>query len=88
MASRVRFPAMPAIAENRLIRQGSRQIFQCSYSLRMNRPELDAISFSLYRGHIDRLGKSIFINRLSHDRSVKQKLFCLLRSDTPEQPTI
>ena len=30
----------------------------------MNRPELDAISFSLYCGHIDRLGKRIFINRL------------------------
>ena len=30
----------------------------------MNRPELDTISFSLYCGHIDRLGKRIFVNRL------------------------
>ena len=39
MANKMRFPAMPAITRIRLIWQNWRQIFQCRFSLRMNRPE-------------------------------------------------
>ena len=53
MANEVRFLANPAIARIRLIRQNFRQVFRHRNSLRTNRPELDAISFSLYPGDVD-----------------------------------
>ena len=57
-----RFLASAASVGIRLGRASLRRVCRSPFSLRMNRPELDAISFSLYSGHIDRPGKWNAVN--------------------------
>ena len=66
----------------RLIRQNSLQIFRCICSLRMNRPESDAISFSPYSRQNDRSGKKDLHLPLGHDRGKKSEFTSPRRSDT------
>ncbi len=69
-----RFLASLAIAGIRLIRQNWRQRFRCRWSLRMNRPELDVISFSLHSGDIDRPRKQHFMHCSGPTRRCSIKL--------------
>ena len=83
MASKVRFLAMSRDRQNPL--DLSKMAADISYvvcSLRMNRPELDAFSFSIHSGDDDRPRNSTSYAAVVTTDAANRQFASLLRSDT------